>query len=351
MITLITGVPGSGKTLYAISKLLAPLVGEMIPIEEDGVTTMHPRTVYTNINGLLLDHELIDGGDNQGLKDWHTWAKPGSVICFDEFQKPWPPRPNGAKVPDDIQALDTHRHMGVDFILVTQNCMNVDRHVIGLVGRHLHIRRVANMALSVVYEWDHASKSLLFKNSITKSPWRFDKKIYKLYKSAEVHTKQPRKMPGLVWFILLGLAGFAYMGPSLYNRLHERIGGKPPLLKIAVTPKIGEKTSYVKDGIEYTVETTQNALLPALAASSPLQPVKPKIAGCFQAGSKCGCLDVDGEAAIVETGFCQAQILGHSSPGQKQADLSIIAEPPAPVQQSDLDTLAFMARNRNSSFR
>lgn len=44
---------------------------------EDGVTTMHPRTVYTNINGLLLDHELIDGGDNQeACATGGRWASP-----------------------------------------------------------------------------------------------------------------------------------------------------------------------------------------------------------------------------------------------------------------------------------
>ena len=104
---------------------------------DDDVTTMHPRVIYTNIRGLLIDHELIDAGDNQGLGDWHKWAKPGAVIVFDEFQRAWPPRPNGSKVPEEIQALDTHRHMGVDFILITQNVINTDRHVHGLVGRHL----------------------------------------------------------------------------------------------------------------------------------------------------------------------------------------------------------------------
>uniref|UniRef100_UPI0024E125E7 zonular occludens toxin domain-containing protein n=1 Tax=Comamonas jiangduensis TaxID=1194168 RepID=UPI0024E125E7 len=61
MITVITGTPGAGKTLYAITKLLLPLIGTHVPVtDEDGVTTMHPRTIYTNIRGLLIDHELID---------------------------------------------------------------------------------------------------------------------------------------------------------------------------------------------------------------------------------------------------------------------------------------------------
>lgn len=190
MITIITGTPGAGKTLYAISKLITPLIGATVSGRDvDGKEITVERKIFTNINGALFDHELIDGGDNQGLRDWHKWAKPGSVIVFDEFQKAWPPRANGSKVPDDIQALDTHRHMGVDFVLITQSPMNVDRHIHGLCGRHLHVRRMGNMGLTIVYEWDHCSRSLMYSKSIAKSPWRFDKSVFKLYKSAELHTK------------------------------------------------------------------------------------------------------------------------------------------------------------------
>lgn len=225
MITIISGTPGAGKTLYTIEKLLLPMVGKTITGKDaNGDPVELPRTVYTNINGLQVDHELIDGGDNQGLRDWHKWAKPGSLIVFDEVQKVWPPRPNGSKVPDDIQALDTHRHMGVDFVLITQNVVNLDKHIHALGGRHLHVRRIANMALAVVYEWDHVSRGLMFSKSISKAPWRYDKKVFKLYKSAELHTKQQRRMPGLVWFILAGILGLAVLAPTLKARLSDRIG-------------------------------------------------------------------------------------------------------------------------------
>ena len=189
MITVITGTPGAGKTLHAIDKLLRPLVGQTVEHEVDGVKVQVPRTIYTNINGLLLDHELVQADGEEGFHNWHKWAKPGAVIVIDEFQRIWPPRPNGSKIPDDISALDTHRHMGVDFILITQNVMNADRHIQGLTNRHLHVRRMANMRLAIVYEWDHCSKQLMFAKALTKAPWRYDKSVFKLYKSAEVHTK------------------------------------------------------------------------------------------------------------------------------------------------------------------
>ena len=358
-ITLITGVPGSGKTLYAISNLLRPFIGQTVTLDKEGVKTVLPRTIFTNINGLLIDHELIDGGDNQGLRDWHLWAKPGSVICYDEFQKAWPPRPNGSKVPDDIQALDTHRHMGVDFILITQNCMNVDRHILGLVDRHLHVRRVANMGMAVVYEWDHASKSLLYKNAMTKAPWRYDKNVFKLYKSAEVHTKQKRKMPGLVWFVLMGFAAAAYAIPSLKSRLTERITGKPAEVVSASVDKAkpGQKTSYVKDGIQYTVETTVSA--PALPASAPASapaesgPVPPAYAGCISSGKKCTCYDPAAKPVQVDPEVCTGMVNGSSAVPKSQVDdllnrVPDISEPVRALEQSAADAavLSFMAESR-----
>lgn len=317
-ITLVTGVPGSGKTLYTISKLLKPLIGSTVP---NGNSTID-RVVFTNINGLLLDHELIDGSDTGGLRNWHQWAQAGSVICFDEFQKIWAPRPNGSRVPDDIQALDTHRHKGVDFILITQNCMNVDRHILGLVDRHLHIRRVANMSAAIVYEWDHASRQLRYKDSMTKSPWRYDKDTYKLYKSAEVHTKQKRKMPGLVWFIIAGLAGAAYLIPNFYDRITERMTpqgqkdkteqvqpDKTPSKNIdPQNPKPGEKVTYVRDGITYTIETAKLEP-PDLTQENKIQlndigEIKSKFAGCIALKNRCECLDTSGKIFLEPQTMC-----------------------------------------------
>ena len=223
MITLITGTPGAGKTLYTISKLLLGLVGTTVKQEVDGETREYPRTIYTNIRGLMIDHEFIDGSNTGGLRNWHEWAKPGAIIVFDEIQKVWTPRANGSAVPPDIQALETHRHMGVDFILITQGLMLTERNLAMLCNRHLHVRRVGNMPFAIVYEWDHASRTLMYAKSVSKSPWRYDKKVFKLYKSSDLHTKQKRSIPGLVWFVLAGIVAMVIMGPTVMQRMNARM--------------------------------------------------------------------------------------------------------------------------------
>lgn len=352
MITFITGAPGSGKTLYTISKLLQPLIGEHVAQDVDGTTVLHPRTIYTNVKGLLIDHELID---EAGLNTWHEWAKPGSVICFDEVQKPWPPRPNGSKVPDYIQHLETHRHMGVDFIVMTQHPLLVDRNLVNLVGRHLHMRRVANMALAVVYEWDHASKSLLYKNSITKSPWRYDKAVYKLYKSAEVHTKQARKMPGLVWFILFGFIGMGVMFPTFYGRLKDRVFGGA---QIAANAQHFSPVQASTSPVQVAIGTTPAASAAGGDVLSPSQG-RPDVparayAGCAVFRGQCTCHDDNGRRAKVEPEICAAVMdFGHLKTDKRdfQTDriLAAIGDPvPAwTPSEADRDVMAFMAKRRN----
>lgn len=223
MITIITGTPGAGKTLYTIAKLIKSVLGTTVTRTlDDGTKEEIPRRVVTNINGLLLDHELIDASPEQGLNGWHTWAKPGDYIVFDEVQKPWPPRPAGSKVPPWIEALETHRHMGVDFVLITQNPMLIDRNVTALAGRHIHVRRFGGIGAAMTYEWDHCSRSLLYSKALSKGTWKYDKSVFKLYKSSELHTKPQSKIPPLVYVIGLAIAGGLYLIPSTYSRIAEK---------------------------------------------------------------------------------------------------------------------------------
>lgn len=220
MITLITGTPGAGKTLYCISKLLRGLVGSVVKSQDsNGNPVDVPRRILTNIPGLLLDHELIDNEPGGGLSDWFSWCKPGDVIVFDEVQRCWPPRPNGSKVPDYISALETHRHKGVDFIILTQNPLLLDRNVLALVGRHLHVRRFGAVGAAIVYEWDHCSRQLMYSKALKKSPFKYDKSVFKLYKSAELHTKPKASVPPLVYVILFALVAAAFLIPNLAARI------------------------------------------------------------------------------------------------------------------------------------
>ena len=224
MITLITGSPGSGKTLYCVDKILQPLVGATLDsTNDDGETTTYNRTIFTNIPRLLLDHELIDAA---WLENLHENKQTGCVVAFDEVQRVWPNRPHGARKPAAVEYLETHRHDGIDVVLMTQNPMLLDPAVRTLVGRHLHIRRIGGFGGAVVYEWDSCSNSLNFKAAFTKTPYRYNHKVFNLYHSADLHTKQTRRVPFAVWVMLCGLVIAAWMWPHFFGRVFGREAGK-----------------------------------------------------------------------------------------------------------------------------
>lgn len=315
MQTLVTGVPGSGKTLYVVGKLLQPLIGQTV-IEEldDGSTVEHPRRIYSNINGLQLDHELVEAGPawsfrggewtqaeghRLGFHNWHEWAPPGAVIVVDEFQKIWPPRPNGAPVPPDVQAMDTHRHGGVDFILISQK-FSFDSHIMGLIGRHLHVRRIAGFFLAILYEWDHCSRSLQYSKAVAKWPMRYKRAWFKLYKSARVHTKQPRKTPTLVYVILVALAVAAWKIPESYSRIADK-GVQHQARMAGLTGDGAPGVPGVPGG---AAKAGPAAVVPRGASSAPVDPV----AGCVQVGSQCRCFDKDANRLPVPVWACEERL-------------------------------------------
>jgi len=354
MITLITGTPGAGKTLYAIAKLLQPVIGTTVTKKnDDGSTEEITRVVYTNINGLQLEHEPISNGgewvqhqrssawqffpigEGQGLRDWHQWAKPGSLIVYDEFQKVWPMLPNGSPVPPDIQALDTHRHLGVDFVLITQSPNNYNRHIQGLVGRHLHVRRMGNLGLTIVYEWDHCSKQLMYSKSISKAPFRYDKSIFKLYKSAELHTKTPRRIPALAFVILAALAGSAYLIPTFAGRLAEYTEAATQTIEQNPITENTPTESPPADDFDFLAYIPRISHQPNSApAFDYLRQVvnMPRIAGCIASSSRCICFTDQTTNAGLSTEECRDWMYNRPfdpyTPLQTQ-EPSIISTPPA----------------------
>ncbi|MDH1903419.1 zonular occludens toxin domain-containing protein [Comamonas aquatica] len=302
MITLITGVPGSGKTLYTVSEIVKKFIGTtVVEIDDDENEIVHPRTIFTNINGLRLEHELIDARDDGGLGNWHQWVQPGAQIVFDEVQKVWPIRPNGSKVPDCIQALDTHRHMGVDFVLMTQTINNMDRHLQGLVGRHLHIRRIGNLPLAIIYEWDHCSRSLMYSKAFSKRAWWYNTKDYRLYKSAKVHTKVARKSPTILWFFLVSLIGLAFAAPTAWGKF---MGVFWPEEKQLVAQAAPSKPASAPAVHKPSASSSDSSSASAPVASK--EPAQPALSGCIASASRCLCFTDKGVQVEPEPGFCQS---------------------------------------------
>lgn len=350
MITLITGVPGSGKTLYCVEKLLPKIIGTKVTGEDDdGNAIAYDRVVMCNINGLLLEHEQID---REWLENLHENKKPGQYVVFDEVQRVWPNRPTGSKKPPAVEFLETHRHEGIDLVILTQNPQLLDPAVRALVGRHIHIRRVGNLNFAIVYEWDVCSSSLNFKNSMAKSSWRYSKATFKNYKSAKLHTKTPRRLPPVLFVGLLAMAGAAYAWPALFDRIINKPAPgqteSKPADPLILPDQPGSQIGAVLPGADEiqsaaTVPGTDGAITPAAPA--------PVFAGCIRAKSACECYTTTGQRVDAPAAQCddltlpKSVQLGTSAPRQKSSevlDVTLPVRATSPTAQHDGEQLAWL---------
>lgn len=339
-IDLITGTPGAGKTLLAVWEICRSVPGSTLEVEGENV----PRRLFTNIKGLLVEHQHIGPED---LNTWHEWAKPGDVIVFDEVQEVWRPRSLGSNVPDAVKALETHRHRGVDIALVTQHPMLLDTNVRRLVNRHRHIRRIRGTPLAVVYEWDHCSNPGLVKNSISMKPFRHPRSAYSLYKSAQAHTKQ-RVKPSLV--IVAGIVALGVFGWTAPGLLGKLTGGRIGTVE-AKTPDPVKPQEPLKLAAAPTPPASAPAAphVPAQPSSAPVTAQPVKLAGCGFMAKRCTCFDTTGEVYEKPKDFCEART-GADRPTVLAAVPQSLREEPRPAPPTppeDLDALAFMALHRN----
>lgn len=209
MITLITGAPGSGKSAALVSLLF-----------ED----IKDRVIYVNgIPDLKIPHEVLEDPQN-----WHNAVPDGAVVVIDEVQRVWRPRGPGQKVPDHIAMLETHRHRGLDFYVITQGPNLVDSNVRALVGRHVHLREMGVMG-RWWYEWPECADNCRtsWKNAPIKKRYRLNKKIFDKYKSASIHVKPIRSFPKVLILLLVAIIGCLYLAYRSYSNIFP---AKPSLI-------------------------------------------------------------------------------------------------------------------------
>ena len=214
MITLITGVPGSGKTLSVVSDLAKKVKKEWADrkIFIEGIPELTIKT-----------EKIPEGHDNKDMNVWLQYPENhGSVVIIDEAQNVFPPRPAGSKTPELVEWLHVHRHSGIDIILITQMPGRIDRHVRDLVGAHYHIHKTP-LGVRMRYFWDYCANNPKTEMVNGRAEvYKFDKKAFGLYKSAEIHTKVQTPKSRVLWVIPISLVVFgitAYWGFKLLTGL------------------------------------------------------------------------------------------------------------------------------------
>lgn len=304
MITLLTAVPGAGKTAYAVKMLL-----------DD--KTLEGRPIYTNITGLKLPHFQIDA---DWMREWFKNAPPNAYILFDECQDVFPPRHVSREPPEYVQLLSKHRKdYSVDFFLITQGPQLIDHAVKALVGRYLYIRQ--DGLITMLHE---SRKVMDFEDKTVREthagkPYSIPKEVFDLYTSAEVHTKKPRrKLPTSVYvfafamILAVGLGVYVYQSrfaPALAGLAVEGEQGAalaaPATPTARVLPRVPERLVEA-----ITPTDPDNHLSAPLYAAVVPSIVAPEIVGCISSKRSCTCFSQQQTPVWVPEPQCRDRAAG-----------------------------------------
>lgn len=313
MITLITGVPGTGKTCYMITFLLQAQKDER-PIFVHGIPELKiPHTpVYCKAAScsVCTGNRPDDGTEILLAEEWDHWAPEGAVMCFDEVQNVYRPRKQGVAAPSSVMAFETHRHLGIDFYLLSQSPMLFDSNVRRLIGRHIHLR--TNWAGRQQFEWAECQESVKSVSGAIKSNYLLEKKNFALYKSAELHTKQKKKLPPALYVLAVMLCVMGFLGYKISVSMNDKFSpdnatavNAPAVAPVALVG--GDLQEIVPDSYDYK-PLVVNHPESAPAFSELVKVVSyPRTSACVHTVSNgdCRCYTQQGTRIEVEYSYCR----------------------------------------------
>lgn len=209
-VTLITSVPGGGKTVFTVWDIIRPaskdqriiytaaipeLKFDHIPVSYQFIKTWHE---FEWTDGMETNPFIPDEERERNLKNFTH----GSLVVVDEVQYCWPSA--GTKLTEDIKHLTMHRKYGLDFVLITQSPHLIHKDVLAVVDRHIHIRSA--WFGRHMFEWPEycpTPKAMSSKLQATKKRFKLPKQAFGTYRSASVHTKQKKSLPAGIYFFPL----------------------------------------------------------------------------------------------------------------------------------------------------
>lgn len=314
MIYLITGAPGEGKTAWAVEWVKEWSERERRPVFFNAADPENPDSGGLHVlDPVALPWKPIDP------KKWFE-APQGAIIVIDECQHVFEPRQRGATQPDFARKLETHRHDGHDVVLITQHPTLIDAHDRKLVHKHFHLMRKFGTRWVTRHEFkgtrDYPDKSR--KGSIEHQQ-RINKKVFKWYRSAVVHTGKVR-VPWRVWLLLAIIVGVPIALWFWWGRVTTRhevalpasssSGAAVPAASSSSSGPPGQHGRQVLTAVQYVeqfVPRVAGLAYTAPAYDGVTAPVEaPYPAACVEMGQRCQCYTQQGTRLDVPADMCRS---------------------------------------------
>lgn len=206
-VILITGIPGSGKTLFAVSQLKKAYdKNKALPVDEQ-------RKIYCDITGLTLE------GVEPPPMDWRK-TPPKSLLIYDEaqFHNEFKPT-RGLTQFKQVEDLTIHRKTGHEIWFITQDPRRLHKDILGMVEQHYHLERPYGAKLATIYQYrghePYCNRPTVKERAERKRVFRYDKSLFDLYQSSQVDDgiklRLPNKIIAYCLFIVACLGLFGYL--------------------------------------------------------------------------------------------------------------------------------------------
>lgn len=225
MINLLTGTPGAGKTCWLVNHLMTDPTVSQRPLFVHGIPHLKlpHEPIYCN-SPVCEPCGKIKPEKKQGMlcaEDWHEWAPDGALIVIDEVQNVWRPRASASKLPDSVAKLETHRHRGLDFWIISQGPHLFDSNVRRLIGRHIHLR--SSWKGRSEFEWPECKDNVQSTSDAVERSYRLPKRAFEMYQSASLHTIQKHRIPLGIYVVGVCLVLFVIMGYTAVTRFRDKV--------------------------------------------------------------------------------------------------------------------------------
>jgi len=217
-IRIIQGVPGSGKTYYAVKHL----ADNYFERQTDGrYELVKPCTIITNIDSFKPAHVSLQDAikDAGGVKKYFTESHQKKcseryedqiIYIIDEAQKLF--RKNDRDLNDVFTYFEIHRHFGHDIYLITQNSKKLPPDLVLLTE---YIIDAAPRSRSVIGEFKY--KWLSDGEILKREGFRPDKGIFELYKSMDVKETEKISNPVMRTFWIVISVCFIVICLGIYS--------------------------------------------------------------------------------------------------------------------------------------
>ncbi len=220
MIRLITGLPGHGKTLWAVSEVIKKHKSSDRKIVFVGFNELDRKQFDNHVGRIFcVGYEQFT--------EWKNKFPKGALVIVDEAQEAMPQRQK-RDAPAFITDLSTHRHHGLDIWLITQDPRLLDAWARRLVDEHFHIKRLWGTSVQVVISWDKVCdtpRDRREQRHAVKKLKVLEKKYFGVYKSSVIHNVEKR-VPVKVYAGVAFILAFPIVGYFLLGEVLAFVGGK-----------------------------------------------------------------------------------------------------------------------------